>query len=858
MKAIEIKKDVFWVGALDPKLRIFDIIMYTPYGTTYNSYIVKGSEKTAIFDTVKVQFFDEYIERLKSFNIDIANIDYIVVNHTEPDHAGSVAKLLSIAKNAKVVGSFAAIKFLKSIANREFEFITVGDGDSLDLGNKTLKFISAPFLHWPDSIYTYLVEDEILFTCDSFGCHYCNENIFDDEIENKKEYLDALKYYYDCIMSPFAPYVLQAIEKIKDLKIQYICDGHGPILREDPHGIIELYKKWSTPEAKNPDIKKVSIAYVSAYGYTKQMAEKIAEGINSKGNFQVDSFDLVYSKPEDVMKSMDSADGMLFGSPTINGDALKPVWDVLTTLNPIVHGKRPAAAFGSYGWSGEAVKFLEERLKQLKFVTLPGLRVNFKPSDSELSECFKFGSKFASLVLGESIVEEKIEAKGPDPRTTSRKNKKWKCVICGLIMEGPEPPEICPACGASSDQFIEVIEEEIVFKSDKKEAYIIIGNGIAGFNAAEAIRKRNAVCSIEIISAERYLTYYRPQLSDVLSADLSDEQFYLAKEDYYKNNNIKLTLDTMVLDIKPELKTITLIDGTVKHYDKLILANGGIAFLPSLPGTNKKGVHVLRSFNDALEIKYSLDVIKKAIVIGGGLLGLEAAWEMRKKGIEVTVVEFFPRLLPNQLDENGADLFKEIIASSGVEIILGDSAKEILGDDKVTGLKLASGKEIEADLVLFSVGVRPNKAVGKNAGLAINNGVLVNDKMETSAKDIYACGDVAELDNMVYGNWPASQEMGTVAGKNAVGDSSKFQNFVSSIVFNALNVELFTAGTINEPNTVHFEMKDNDKNIYKKLFFKDDKLIGGILLGDTSKAIQIVSGIQDGLTLPEILKRNII
>jgi len=858
MKAIEIKKDVFWVGALDPNLRIFDIVMYTPYGTTYNSYVVKGSEKTAIFETVKVQFFDEYIERLKSFNVDVEGIDYIIVNHTEPDHAGSVAKLLNIAKGAKVVGSPAAIKFLKAIANREFEFITVGNGDSLDLGNKTLKFISAPFLHWPDSIYTYLVEDEILFTCDSFGCHYSKENIFDDEIENKEEYLDALKYYYDCIMSPFAPYVLQAIEKIKDLKIQYICDGHGPILRENPQKIIELYKKWSTPKPKNPDIKKVSIAYVSAYGYTKEMAEKIAEGINSKENFEVESFDITYSKMEDVIASMDGADGMLFGSPTINGDALKPVWDVLTTLNPIVHGKRPAAAFGSYGWSGEAVKFLEERLKQLKFITIPGLKINFKPSDLELSECFKFGERFASLVLGENIVKEKLETKGPDPRTTSMKSKKWKCIVCGLIMEGPEVPEICPACGASSDQFIEVVEEEILFKSDKKEAYIIIGNGIAGFNAAEAIRKRNSVCSIEIISSERYLTYYRPQLSDALSADLPDEQFYLEKEDYYKNNNIKLTLDTMVLDIKPELKTITLIDGTVKTYDKLILANGGIAFLPSLPGTNKQGVHVLRSLNDALEIKSSLNVIKKAIVIGGGLLGLEAAWEMRKKGVEVTVVEFLPRLLPNQLDENGAELFKKIIANSGVEIILGDSAKEILGGERVTGLKLSSGRKIEAELVLFSVGVRPNKAIAKSAGLTINNGVLVNDKMETNIKDIYACGDVAELDDIVYGNWPASQEMGTVAGKNAVGDTAKFENFVSSIVFNALNVELFTAGIVTDPNVIHFEMKDNDKNIYKKLFFKDGRLVGGILLGDTSKAVQLVSGIQNGLTLPEILKQNII
>ena len=165
MKALEVKKDIYWVGALDPKLRIFDIIMYTPFGTTYNSYVVKGSEKTAVFETVKEKFFDEYLERLKSLDINIENIGYIVVDHTEPDHAGSVGKLLEIAKNAKVVGSEAAIKFLKEIINRDFEYIIVGDGDSINLGNKTLSFIDAPFLHWPDSIYTYVEEDKLLITC---------------------------------------------------------------------------------------------------------------------------------------------------------------------------------------------------------------------------------------------------------------------------------------------------------------------------------------------------------------------------------------------------------------------------------------------------------------------------------------------------------------------------------------------------------------------------------------------------------------------------------------------------------------------------------------------------------------------
>ncbi len=394
MKAIEIKKDIHWIGALDPDLRIFDIVMYTPFGTTYNSYVVKGETKTAVFETVKEKCFDEYVERLTSLSVDISKIDYIVVNHTEPDHAGSVAKLLQISKNAKVVGSSNAIRFLKAIVNHDFEYIEVKDGDSLDLGGKTLKFISAPFLHWPDSIYTYLEEDKILFSCDSFGAHYCLDEVFNDKIVNKEDYLSALKYYFDGIMGPFKAYVLKVYDKIKDVPIDIICPGHGPILRENPKEVIELYKTWSSE--KEIDETKISIFYVSAYGYTKELAEQIAKGIKSISNYNVSLYDVIYNKQEELVNEINTSKAVLFGSPTINGDALKPIWDLISFMNPLIHSKKPVAAFGSYGWSGEAVPSMEKRFTALRLNTLvPGLKVNLKPSTEELEEGFKFGVQFA-------------------------------------------------------------------------------------------------------------------------------------------------------------------------------------------------------------------------------------------------------------------------------------------------------------------------------------------------------------------------------------------------------------------------------------------------------------------------------
>ncbi|MDZ5254621.1 FprA family A-type flavoprotein [Clostridium sp. LIBA-8841] len=398
MKHLNIKDDLFWVGALDPNLRVFDIIMYTPYGTTYNSYVVKGSEKTAVFETVKAEFFDQYISRLKDLGVEPSEIDYIVVSHTEPDHAGSIDKLLELAPNAKVVASPVAINYLKEIANRDFESMPVKDGDSISLGNKTLKFMSVPFLHWPDTIYTYVEEDKTLITCDSFGSHYSCEEMFDDLIPNEEEYMESLRYYFDCIMGPFKPYVLKALDKIKDLDIEIICPGHGPILRANPFKIVNLYKEWSTPAPAN-EIKKVSIFYVSAYGYTKQIAEEIIEGMKSTGNLEISLYNIIEHDMAELVGEVGSSDAILFGSPTIVNELLEPVRDLMSKLNPVVHGGKIAGAFGSYGWSGEAVPRIETRLKELKMkMPVEGLKIKFKPSEAESQEAFNFGVEIGNAL----------------------------------------------------------------------------------------------------------------------------------------------------------------------------------------------------------------------------------------------------------------------------------------------------------------------------------------------------------------------------------------------------------------------------------------------------------------------------
>lgn len=392
----QLTNDLTWVGVQDPQLKVFDIIMETEYGTTYNAYLLKGLEKTALIETVKLPFFDEFRKRIEAV-LPIAQIDYLIVNHTEPDHAGSIARLLEINPDLTVVGSPAALQFLKEIVNQDFRSLIAKEGMTLGLGGKTLQLIMAPNLHWPDTMYTLAQEDGILFTCDSFGAHYAFEGLRLSEVKDHEAYQSALKYYYDHILKPFRPFMRKALDKVEGLDIKMICPGHGPVLDCGLDAIVEQYRQWNVePQLEN----KLILAYVSAYGYTEQLAQAIARGIESAG-WQAELVELTQTPTAEVVEKLEQARGFLLGSPTILAEALPPVWTLLSYLNPVVHGGKYAAVFGSYGWSGEAFAHLEERLKQLRITVMPALKVRFKPSPAQLAEAEQAGRRWVEQITGE-------------------------------------------------------------------------------------------------------------------------------------------------------------------------------------------------------------------------------------------------------------------------------------------------------------------------------------------------------------------------------------------------------------------------------------------------------------------------
>lgn len=400
LSPVEVSPRVHWVGALDPNLRTFDIILRTANGTTYNSYVVRGSAGVAVVDTVKVEYQDDFFTRLEK----VARYDEItaiVLNHLEPDHTGALPELMARAPKARLYISYKAQMMLKGLLKREtMAFTPVNTGDTIDLGDRHLEFLHTPFLHWPDTQCTYLQEEHILFSGDVFGCHFCDPRLFNDAAG---DFRFSFEYYYAHIMRPFREFVREALALIEPLPLATIAPSHGPILRDRPEAYVARYRELSTPRLKRevqPGEKTLLIFYISSYGNTARMAEAIYAAVREVPGVRASLYDLEGGDTHAFTDLLEETDAVVLGSPTINGDAVKPIWDLLSSLTVIDMKGKLGAAFGSFGWSGEAVRMIEDRLRGLKLrVPLQGVRVKLIPTAEEIQECRQFG-----LALGEELM----------------------------------------------------------------------------------------------------------------------------------------------------------------------------------------------------------------------------------------------------------------------------------------------------------------------------------------------------------------------------------------------------------------------------------------------------------------------
>jgi flavorubredoxin len=407
LRAVPLSERVHWVGALDPGLRTFDIILKTANGTTYNAYVVRGSESVAVIDTVKEGFAETFFTRLESV-ADYAEIKVIVLNHLEPDHTGALPELMRRAPQAQLYISQKAQTMLKGLLKREqLSFTPVMTGDRVSLGDRTLEFLHTPYLHWPDTQCTYLPEERTLFSGDVFGCHFCDARLFNDEVG---DFRFSFEYYYAHIMRPFKEFVNKALQLIEPLPLEKIAPSHGPLLRDNPRRYVQRYRELSRPSLRSEiaaDEKTLLIFYISSYGNTRRMAEAIYAGALAVQGVRVSLYDLEGGEVAPFVDLIEDADGLLLGTPTINGDAVKPIWDLLSSLTVISMKGKLGGVFGSYGWTGEGVRMVEDRLRGLKLrVPVQGIRVKLIPTDEEIAACYDFGHQLAQELLG--IREAKV------------------------------------------------------------------------------------------------------------------------------------------------------------------------------------------------------------------------------------------------------------------------------------------------------------------------------------------------------------------------------------------------------------------------------------------------------------------
>jgi len=398
---VALSERIHWVGAFDPQLRTFDIILKTANGTTYNAYAVRGSAGVAIVDTVKEEFANDFFTRLEQV-AEYREITAIVLNHLEPDHTGALPELMRRAPQARLYVSFMAQVMIKALLKQDaLEYIAVNTGDSISLGDRTLSFLHTPYLHWPDTQCTYVEEEQALLSGDVFGCHFCDTRLFNDRVG---DFRFSFEYYYAHIMRPFRKQVIDALQLIEKLDLSMIAPAHGPILRDQPQNYVARYRELASPRLKRDvaaNEKTLLIFYISAYGNTARMAAAIYEAAHQVSGVRASLYDLAGGDTESFADMLEEADGLILGSPTINGDAVKPVWDLLSSLAVINVTGKLGAAFGSFGWSGEAVRLIEDRLRGLKLrVPMQGLRVKLIPTPEEIESCREFGRSLGEELMG--------------------------------------------------------------------------------------------------------------------------------------------------------------------------------------------------------------------------------------------------------------------------------------------------------------------------------------------------------------------------------------------------------------------------------------------------------------------------
>ncbi|NLV90927.1 MAG: anaerobic nitric oxide reductase flavorubredoxin [Firmicutes bacterium] len=390
--SFKVTDSVTWVGKVDWGLRTFHGEEYSTHrGSTYNSYLVRD-EKVALIDTVWEPFAKEFVDKLKE-EISLSEIDYVIIQHGEIDHSGALPELMREIPDTPIYCTANAVKSLKGHYHQDWNFQVVKTGDKLSLGSKEFVFVEAPMLHWPDSMFTYMTGENILFSNDAFGQHYATEEIFNDLVDPAELYQECIKYYAN-ILTPFSRLVAKKIEEVVglNLPVSMICPSHGVIWREEPMQIVNQYAQWAQDYQEN----QITVLYDTMWNGTRRMADAIVEGIKSEDpEVVVKAYNVARSDKNDVVTEVFKSKAILVGSPTVNRRLLSSIGGILEQIRGLGFKNKKTAAFGTYGWSGEGNKIITEILEDAGFAIVnEGIKELWMPHDTALENSIRFGREF--------------------------------------------------------------------------------------------------------------------------------------------------------------------------------------------------------------------------------------------------------------------------------------------------------------------------------------------------------------------------------------------------------------------------------------------------------------------------------
>lgn len=821
VRSKQLGSGLWCIRASEAQLRVFGESSFTDGGRSYNSYLMDTGDGFLLLGAVPARFCGEWLSQVQQ--IAGNGLKWALFFGTDDDRT-AVREILQVYPKTVIISGMNSLYKMVGFTGVDFSRIEIRSNRVLSLGEKTLSCRILQDKGATPSLYVVDEADKTLFTADAFGAVCAAEAMQVSELADKAAYWQGVeRYLEDISASGRADLMEQAAGLVRERDIQRICPAAGPVMDE---ALDELLELCTAAGPSKPDQPVAALVYAPG-NYTAELADAIAAGMRDSGSVKVNSYDLSAVNRSAVLKELPGADAYLFGTPEVNGDAVKAVWDIVTSLRKRDCSGKLAAVFTSSNCIGNAAENLRQRMAQIGLdLNLKDHLLQGKPDEQALKNAYEYGFGFGCSL-------QKI----PNPH----KPLLVKCLVCGEVFDASLG--ICPVCGVGLDQCEPADETEVVFRKDTDRRYLILGGGVAAVSAAEAIRSRDKTGNITMLSAEDYLPINRPMLTKDLKTIAQDpDSIQIHDRQWYDERNISLKLGVTALALDVRAKTVSASDGETYGYDKLIYATGAECFVPPFEGCGKPGVLTIRHLWDSRELQERMETAKKAVVIGGGVLGLEAASELMRSGIQVTVLEATPQIVGRQVDADSAARLKAAMESMGVACHEGVSIAAVEGEEQAEGVRLADGRVFPADFVVVSCGNRGNVQAAQAAGVDVDRAIVVNQRMETNVADVYACGDCCQMDGVNYQLWQEAADQGRAAGANAAGEKVKYANRPMGLSMEGFGTALFAMGDPGKKPDVPYktvETADHVRGRMEKYWFLGESLEGAVIIGAPEKTADI-------------------